>query len=415
MKIQIRATLRGLGATCLSAGALSADTFTVHPVPGMGDFVSPAEALASPLVIDGDVILVMPGTYVGALLVDKAVVLDALSGPELTVLDGDGSAPVVELAAGATVRGFSITGGGGFASVGGVLVTSDVPALLEENVIFENHPVGDVGIPGGGVVVAAGAAAELHWNDIHSNTSLSVGGLLAGPGTTVELIGNRIRGNGGSGTITGGVLFGGSGRMVNVQITGNHGSGVGGLYFAGGIGPDPWGATLELTNCTIFGNIGASLLGSSGGLFLDDGGGLTVRNTIIHSNLGTPGGDILISSDFFAPPVVGFLDLDHSHVKTAGSGVIPGPSMVPPLLDPGFVDPVPALPFGPTLAGDYHLTPASPEVDAGLDAAFPADLSPLDLSRRPRFRGAAVDVGAYEYVPRLLRRPTRPPLTNTVR
>lgn len=47
---------------------------------------------------------------------------------------------------------------------------------------------------------------------------------------------------------------------------------------------------------------------------------------------------------------------------------------------------------------DYHLEPGSKAIDAGDDAAVPADLT-TDLDGNPRIRGSHVDVGAYETAP----------------
>jgi hypothetical protein len=370
----------------------------------VGDFLSPAAALASPLVVDGDVIEVLPGTYTGIFEIDKAVTLIATAGAAATVLDGASHGPVLEITAGATVRGFTITGGSGRNSVGGVWISSAATVHLAENLVTENHPIGDTGIPVGGVFVATGASAKLRHNEIRANTSLSVGGLYAAGLSSVDLFRDRIHGNGGSGTITGGVLYGAGGRFVDVQITGNHGSGVGGLYLAGGAGPAPAGAVVSLVNCTIYGNVGASPLGSVGGMFLDDGGAITVRNTLIHSNLGASGGDVLLSTDFAPPPAAGFLDLDYSHVGTLGSGVFPGPHMLLPFLDPMLVAPVSATPSGPVMFGDFRPAPGSPLLDAGLDSAFPSDLPPIDARGLTRVYGPAIDIGAFELSPERVRR-----------
>lgn len=385
-----------------------AETYSVHPTPGLGDFLSPAAALASPLVVDGDRIEVEPGAYLGPIVIGKAVRLVARSGAAVTVLDGGGVGPVVTIEAGATVRGFTITGGGGFVSVGGVAITSFAPVRLIENVVVENHPVGDVGIPVGGVWVAAGAVAVLRDNEIRANSSFSVGGLFAAGLSTVELFRDRIHGNGGAPTITGGVLFGASGRFVDVQITGNHGSGVGGLYIAGGM-PSPAGTVVELLNCTLYGNVGASPVGSVGGVLLDDGGLITVRNTLIHSNLGSVGGDMVLLADFAPPPVIGIVDIDDSMVGTPAMGVVPGAHMLPPFVDPGLVAPVSASPFGPAPFGDFRPGSGSLLLDAGLDAAFPADLPPTDARGLTRFYGGAIDVGAFEESAARVRRSFTPP------
>lgn len=391
----------------LLLSALAAETYTVHPTPGLGDFLSPAEALASPLVLDGDRIKVEPGTYVGTLVIDKAVHLVSRSGAAVTVLDGAGAGTVVTIEAGATLRGFTVTGGGGLVSVGGIAITSFAPVRLIGNVVVENHPVDDDGIPVGGVWVAGGATALLRDNEIRANTSLSVGGLFAGPLSTVELFRDRIHGNGGAPTITGGVLLGASGRLVDVQITGNQGSGVGGLYIAGGL-PAPAGTVVDVVNCTIYGNVGASPVGSVGGMLLDDGGLITLRNTLIHSNLGSVGSDMLLLADFAPPPVVGIVDLDYSMVGVPAMGVIPGAHMLPPFLAPGLVAPVSATPFGPAAYGDFSPADGSLLLDAGLDAAFPSDLPPTDARGLTRFFGAAVDVGAFEVSPARLRRADPP-------
>ncbi len=372
---------------------VSPETFTIHPVPGAGDFVSPAEALTSPLVLDGDVLEVHPGTYAGTLLVDKAVELVAVGSAAHTVLDGGGTGPVVEVAAGAALRGFTITGAGGPVSYGGVKITSTSTVHLVRNVIAGNHPDGDDEIPCGGVTVVSGASAVLEGNDIHSNTSWSVGGVLAGGTSSVDLIANRIRGNGGGPTITGGILYGASGRLVNNQITGNYGSGTGGLYVAGGMGPAPFGASIEIVNCTIYGNKGFAPIGSVGGVLFDDGGAVTIRNTLIHSNFGATGMDTFVTPDFAPPPSAGFVDLDWSHV---GMTSLPsGPHMVPGPLAPLLVAPTVAM-FGPVALGDFRPARPSPELDAGASAAFPADLALTDLDGKARVQGLAIDVGAFE-------------------
>jgi hypothetical protein len=57
------------------------------------------------------------------------------------------------------------------------------------------------------------------------------------------------------------------------------------------------------------------------------------------------------------------------------------------IADPKFVDPA---------AGDYHLQPSSPAIDAAADAQ--SSLTP-DLDGTPRPQGSAADLGAYERRP----------------
>ena len=347
----------------LLAAPAAAEVYVVHPTPGVGDFTSVAEALAHPALADGDTVWVHAGTYTGALVCEEAIFLEALDGPAATVL-----------------------------AVGGVHVTSAERVTLFDCVIEDNHPTGDAGIPAGGVLVDLGAKALLYGLDVRGNTSLSIGGVLTGPFAEVDVVNCRVRGNGGSGTITGGMLLGGSGRLVNVQVTGNVGTGIGGVYVAGGAGP----AVVEIGSCTIYGNWGSSPAGSVGGVFLDDGGDVTIVNTIVYENHGTPGGDVMASGDFFPGPAPGSLDLSYSHVGTPGTGIPMGAGMIPLGLPPLFVAPASAFPAGPTIAGDFGLLPGSPDVDAGLSAAFPLDASAGDLGGVLRELGAAIDMGAYE-------------------
>jgi hypothetical protein len=381
----------------LLAAAVSAGTHVVDP-SGAGDFLGVSDALASPAVVAGDRVLVLPGTYFGALVVDRAIALEAVDGAGATTLDGSGAAPVVTLSAGAFLRGFTITGGDGPERAGGVLVTSTDPVWIEDCVIADNHPTGDavvdLTVPGGGVVVQSDAHAWIVRSIVEENTSKSAGGISCGGRSQLHLIASKVRGNGAVGTITGGMVWGASGRIVDCEITGNWGSGGGAIFFAGGA-PAPVGATLEILSSTIVANHGDSPMGSTGGLYLDDGGTLTIANTIVKDNSGSLPGDILVSPDFASPPVVGTVDLHHSHVGSLGSGVPPGLFMVPSFAAPEFTGPISHM-DAPTSAGDFTLSPTSPELDAGADASHPLDVSARDVAGVARILGAAIDVGANE-------------------
>ena len=200
-------------ALALAPAAARADTFVVDP-SGAGDFLSVSDALLSPAVVAGDRVLVLAGTYFGTYDVDRALSIEAVDGAAATTLDGGGASPVVTLSAGASLRGFTITGGDGPTKAGGVHVTSADPVWIEDCVIRDNHPTGDIPIPAGGVLVDTGAKAWIARTIIEENTSLSAGGLTTGPSAECHLIACKVRGNGGPGTITGGMVWGASGRIV---------------------------------------------------------------------------------------------------------------------------------------------------------------------------------------------------------
>lgn len=387
---------------------LGGSSYSIHVVdltPGAGDFTSVTAALDSPLVRNGDTVRVNPGTYFETVLVDKAIWLVSASGAAMTTIDGSASGTVLTVTAGATVEGFSITDGGGpTTNCGGVRVTSIDPVMLVDNVIHDNHPHGDDGVPAGGVSIFHDAHVLMIGNDIHSNTSLSVGGIFAHAFATIDVVNTTIRGNGGTSTpeggttITGGVLCGASGRFVNTRITGNLGTAIGGLYFAGALGDGPLGAAIDVVNCTIAGNVGSAPVGSVGGVFLGDGGAIEIVNSIVYFNTGATASNLGLDDAFDGGmDDTGELSVSYSHFTPLPPSVIPGPGMLIFGPAPSFVAHAPASPAAPSMFGDYHLTPMSPDIGAGLTSAFPTDASAGDLGGVSRVLGAGIDFGAYEF------------------
>lgn len=386
-----------LGSLLLLAAPAAAGTHLVDP-GGSGDFLSVADALLSPAVVAGDRVLVRAGTYLGSYAVDRALAIEAVDGPGSTTLDGAGTSPVLTISAGATLRGFTITGGDGPSRAGGLLVTSTAPVWIEDCVIADNAPTGDAVVdatpPAGGMVLQSDAKAWVVRSLLEGNRSLSAGALSAGPRSELHLVACKVRGNGGLGTPTGGIVWGASGRIVDCEITGNWGSGIGALFFGGGA-PAPAGASFAILSSTIVANHGDAPMGSAGGLYLDDGGAVTIANTILKDNVGSLLGDILLSPDFTGAPVFGTIDMHHSHVGFLGAGVPPGMFMVPSVVAPGFAGPI-AHTAAPTTAGDFSLLPISPNLDAGDGASHPLDVSDRDVAGTKRVLGAAIDVGANE-------------------
>ena len=132
--------------TCLSVCVLSsvtfADTWTVDD-DGKADFNYIQGALQ--IAVDGDEILVMPGTYTGtgATIVNtlgKEVWLHSSGGPEVTIIDGEGVRRGIQCVGGETsntiIEGFTITGGSALDG-GGMINIGSSPTLT--NCIFENN------------------------------------------------------------------------------------------------------------------------------------------------------------------------------------------------------------------------------------------------------------------------------------
>ncbi len=362
-----------------------ATMWTVAP-GGFGDFLTITSALTDLSVMDGDTIKVVPGTYLEKLTIGKAVSLTSIGGPSVTTIDAGGLGTVLDISKGATVDGFTITGGSGDFLYGGIHVTSTDLVTITNNVITGNVPTSDLGLPVGGIFVDVGAKALIRGNDIHSNAALSVGGIFVPAGASADVIGNKIRGNGSSGPIAasiGGILYGGTGTIANNQITGNKATGTAGVSLEG--------ADVTLVNNTISGNFGSVVGGVTLTFASTDA---TITNTIIHGNEGGTIKDLAGTASFLGG---GYLTMSYSHVGFIGAGLPPGLFMVSPFLPPLFVAPESAGLLGPTILGDFHLLAASPDIDKGLDAAAIAAGLTTDLDGSPRFAGSAVDIGAYEF------------------
>lgn len=161
----------------------------------------------------GDTILVNDGTYTGCPLLDVAIPLRVESAEfrsagtnAATILDGltacdaasDAPGPVVSLADGSMLRGFTIRNGGlsGVAGTGAVWIT--------DNVISGNTSTGD----GGGLRVSTGSIATdpraktvIRSNTIKTNTCAGSGaGIFVSTSDSpdpsdLEIVGNTITGN----------------------------------------------------------------------------------------------------------------------------------------------------------------------------------------------------------------------------
>jgi len=196
------------------------------------------------------------------------------------------------------------------------------------------------------------------------------GGIVVGDFAHATATSCDIRGN-----LATGVLFSSSasGRetpdLSNCTITGNLGGGVQSFGF------------LSVVNCTISRNYSESSIG---------GAGITVayadvRNSILWGNDG-PGGTG--ASDQIAVYAGGSIAVTYSDVQ----GGWPGEGNIE--AGPTFVEPIP-VDQAPTVAGNYHLRPGSPCVDAGTaDGAPPDD---IDGDLRPI--GLGFDMGSDECDP----------------
>ena len=245
-------------------------------VPGDAATIQGGIDLARP----GDTVLVGPGTYRESLDFDgKDIAVRSSAGPDSTVVQGDGTHPVVAFSHAesrdAVIDGFTLRGGVGRDTGwmgGGVDIYFSSPTV-EHNVIVDNNA--DYG---GGVGIFAGSPAIVD-NRIAGNSAQSYGGGLFMSGTAAAVVrGNLIEGN-------------------NFPRYG----------FDGG-GADISGQDLLFQDNVLEGNaIGGSSSGEgAAGLLIEPSDGMRVVDDVVADNVGFEG--VTISG--YALPV---LDRQRSH------------------------------------------------------------------------------------------------------
>jgi len=309
---------------------------------------------------DGVTILVTNGYYTGSsqIIVTGGVTLEAVNGPEHTVIDARGSGRCLYVShPDAVVEGFTITGGAVAGNGGGIYCRG----ATVRNCIVSNNSVlgGGTGDDGGGVFCDVGSVVE---------NCVIVDNLCAGDGGGVycrdgALVRNCVLENNTAHDDGGGAQSGDNGIsggvLRNLSVFGNSADDKGGGIFV-------WpGGSVQ--SCTISGN--EANLG--GGLGARDGG--SIENSIIYGNNARSDGE-----EYFE---VG-TGMTYSHSCAApllaGEGNIADPPM-----------------FKDAVQDDYSLLPGSPCVDAGLNQPWMAGA--LDLSGADRIVGGQVDIGAYEF------------------
>lgn len=425
------------GLLALATGsALAADIRVPADAPSIQAAIDQAQA--------GDRVLVDPGTWSGPVdFLGKDIVVEAVAGPDATVIDGGGSTGfVVRFASGesraATLRGFTVTGGfgqGGSNGVGpggGIRIEGAAPTL-EGNVL-----AGNAGVLGGGLSVVDGAP-RLVDNRFVGNQALQGGGLYV-QGGALEAVGNRFEDNAavqfGGGAA---VVWGAAVALADSQFVGNTASSFGGGLYAGHasldlsgndfigngrVEPGDWpGSWVVLTG----GGGGIYSTGSSGridrsrlldnvaafgsALYVAGAGDLEVVNSlfagnaaacdcatgVVYANSASPrlvnatlagnGGFVGVFTTFNAFPVIANSILAGQVSPTAGNGqaqlswsLYQGTPFAA-VLGPGNREGEPLL----DPAADWAPRPGSPAIDAGDNTAVPPDVI-ADLAGNPRFR-----------------------------
>ncbi|HWX15018.1 MAG TPA: choice-of-anchor Q domain-containing protein [Chthoniobacterales bacterium] len=382
----------------------------------------------------GDTVIVNDGTYTltSPITISSAIVLSSVNGASATVLDGQQSVRCVSITdPGAIVNGFTVQNGRARTGGGIYCINGTIENCTVLNNIATGNDSGD-GL-GGGIYVSNG---NVRFCNVHNNTANSVvanqysnsasgGGIYSVNGaiansTISDNLCTANYANGGGGDLNGGTL-------TKCQVTGNSATA---LFYpsGGGINASP-GATID--GCVISGNsttateTGAYTTcdANGGGFYI--GNGSTVQNTLVFGNssnapYGFAGGGggwssgstvrncSITGNSVNAPSntsqaqgggmLWGYSDTCVNNIITFNSAPVNADnSDVNASSYPQYVncwisaDPL----FVNASASDFHLSPNSPCINAGVNQAWMTGAQ--DLDGNARIINTSVDIGAYEF------------------
>lgn len=186
---------------------------------GTGDFPTIQDAINA--AVPGEIILASAGTYFENLSFTPGVGVRSISGPGLTIIDGQGQGTVVAFNGSfdstAAIVGFTITGGQGGSypvSGGGIQCINGAAPLIANNIITDNQADYGGGIFCKSNSLNQGTAPIVRNNIIEGNRASTNGGGLAADDFTAPIMdGNVITGNWASGNGGGVYCFRSSGTF----------------------------------------------------------------------------------------------------------------------------------------------------------------------------------------------------------
>lgn len=328
----------------------------------------------------------------------------------VTTLDGSKKGSVINVSTGMdpliVIDGFTIANGQA-AKGGGIVCYNSCPTISNNRIISNKATVS-----GGGIYCDGDAySIVITGNTISSNTAPSGGGICCMGGTNAcTILSNLISSNKATSAWGGAILTQSYGAVLQSNIIKSNTAAIsgGGIYCAayasvmsclitgntsvtgGGI---RCASDMDLINNTFAGNkavvkdaTGNSVPGDGGAFYCSMDVVLNLRQNLVSLN--NPG--MFVSS---------ILPLDlagnclYANTGYDCTGTVSSSAYTE--LDPQFSNPS---------AGDYHLLPTSPCVDAGSPTVV---TSALDAEGKPRLYGATVDVGALEWQP-------SPPVNSTI-
>jgi hypothetical protein len=351
-----------LVAAMTSAAAASA----IELVPG--DSIQ--DAIDDPATLEGDEIVLAPGTYFETIdLRGRAITLRSTNPHDpavvaATILDGGGMGTVVSCFSGegpgTVLAGLTVRGGAGM-SGGGMSVDGSSPTIV--HCTFTDNASA---FEGGGIACFFGEPLIVSCRFV-GNTAFYGGGVAS---------------------------LGGNPRFVSCAFAGNMATGSGGAIDVFG------GGAPMVAGCVMTANAA-----EEGGAMSIDGSDSSVVNSILWGNAAAADPEVRLAggsaASFRACDVAG----SGGSVAWAGTGLDGGGNID---ADPMFADALGADGVAGTLDDDMRLQQTSPCMNAGAADGVPADDAdldgdgdrleplPLDLAGNPRVSGAAVDMGPFE-------------------
>ncbi len=411
---------------------------------GSGDYVTIQAAIDAS--VDGDLVLVAPGTYTGDGNRDidfggRAITVRSETGPEFCVIQCGGRYPqgdgiptrrsLIQLMQGeyhrgfyfhsdeganSVVQGFTVTEGYLRTEAGGAFYCLESSPTIRACIITGNVA------PHGGGIAAYDSSARVENCVIKGNVARHGGGIAAYD-SSARVENCVIKGNMAAsipldldspwyGYGCGGAMTTGRGsvRILNCQIVGNSSSDSGAGVFCSAGNP-------KIVNCTVTGNR-AGHAGMGGGIFCGSNrGGNTchLRNTIIWGNTaGSLGNDVAVHTDSVMLLTMG-CQLEHSFVGGDPNDLYDPDACVdgrwitgdPQFATPGYWDPngtLDKLSDDFWVDGDYHVKSQAGRWDPNsgswvqddvtspcVDAGDPND----PIGEEPFPNGGRVNIGAY--------------------
>jgi hypothetical protein len=341
----------------------------------------PTIQVAIDAAASGDTVLVADGTYFGPLSIGaKSLNIKSQNGPKncAIVIEENQTGTVVtfiqtppsDQALVSALSGFTISGGNGVDYGGGILCDNGAAPTIEDCVITENEAK-----YGGGIACRGSSSPSIRDCEIEANTSLSGGGGLYCSSSSPTIEECSISNNKGGYYGAGLYLFGSSPLLSSCLIALNSAT-----YYGGGI----WcsnSSSPKITNCTVADNVVNDLSYSAGGGIFSSNSSSRITNSIFWNDAAVVSGpEIYLASSE--------LNLSYSDVQGGKGAVVVNSSTLE-------WDDVTNKDADPLFEGqeDYHLSPGSPCIDAGIDNG---DLPDTDFEGDERILNDKPDIGADE-------------------